>query len=287
MRRLGFATSRVDPDLTADDRLACAPLARAGWRVEPVVWDAAADLDRLDALVLRSCWDYHHQPEAFAAWLDRLGGLGLPVINAPAVCAWNLDKRYLLELRAAGAPVPDTAFVPAGSGALEDAAEALTGERVVVKPTISLNGEDTWLLSRRDVARSAEIRALARRRDLLVQEYVPEITAAGELSFVFLGGEFSHAIRKLPKPGEFRVQVEHGGRRLPCTPTDDQIAQAAAILDRAAGAPLIARVDMVERGDRLLLIELELIDPMLFLGYAPGAPERFAGALLERLARGG
>jgi glutathione synthase/RimK-type ligase-like ATP-grasp enzyme len=270
--RLGFATSREDPALISDDRLACAVLERDGWQVEPVVWDAGADLGGLDALILRSCWDYHRKPEAFGAWLDELRVLPIPVLNPPEICTWNLHKRYLFELASRGVRVPETVLVPRGQPVPD-----VAGERVVVKPAISLNGEDTYLLAPGDPA----VRALGQRVDLLVQEYIPEITEAGELSFVFFGGEFSHAIRKVPRSGEFRVQVEHGGTRLPVRPTEEQIGQATAILQHVDRHLLYARVDVVERGEDLVLIELELIDPMLFLGYAPGAPERFAAAVQQ------
>ncbi len=282
MKRLGFATSRGDPTLTADDLLARGPLEAAGWRLEPVVWDAADDLSGLDALVLRSCWDYHRRPEAFRAWLDRLGRLPIPVLNPPEICAWNLHKRYLLELAALGVEVPATVLVPRGQP-LGEAVERLPGDRVVVKPAISLNGEDTLLLGKGEVAGSPVVRGLVERGDLLLQAYVEEITSAGELSFVFFGGAFSHAVRKVPRPGEFRVQAEHGGARLPAAPSEAAVAEAAAILGRVPGPLLYARVDLVEREGRPVLVELEVLDPMLFLGYAPGAPERFAAAVIDRL----
>lgn len=269
MRRVGFVTSREDPDLTADDRLAIAPLAARGREVVPVRWDAF-DAAGLHAVVLRSCWDYHRAPDAFRAWLESLAALSIPVCNPPAIAAWNLHKGYLLEL---GVAIPRTTIVRRG----EPLREPLDAAELVVKPAISLNGHDTVRTTAAEVA--SVVARLARHGDVLVQEYVPEIERTGELSLVFVGGGFSHAIRKRPAAGEFRVQAEHGGRRERTQASGAHIAWAERLLSGVTADLLFARVDVVERGDELVLMELELIDPMLFLGYADGAPERFADAV--------
>jgi glutathione synthase/RimK-type ligase-like ATP-grasp enzyme len=293
MKRVAFVTFEAGPDLTDDDGLALAPLEALGVSVEPLVWTAPLpEPEAFDALVLRSCWDYHRKPDDFVAWLGRFEGPGPALWNPPALCRWNLNKRYLLDLAAAGVRVPHTRWLPRGSRVSPDEA-ALPGDPpgVVVKPAVSLNGEDTFLFSterRAEIADAAN--AILRERDLLLQAFVPEIFSQGETSLVFFDGAYSHAVRKLPTGGEFRVQAEYGGRREPARPPPEIVERARAALAVAGGpTPLYARVDGVVTEAGFTLIELEVLDPTLFLGFDEGAPGRFAAALGRRLAlpRGG
>lgn len=281
-RRIAFFTSTEDAALTEDDRLALPFLQARGITVVPLVWDAwHGEVDGLDGFVFRSCWDSHRKPRAFDALCQRLEQARAPVWNPPSVVRWNVHKGYLLELAARGIRVPRTHLIRAGSS-LSDLGGflALLGEGMaVVKPAVSLSGHDTSFFSTTDIEGIARaVRALTSTRDVLVQECVDEIKS-GELSFVFYGGEFSHAIRKLPGAGELRVQVEYGGTRQRLTPSGETIAEARRIAEAAPTPLLYARIDVVERHGELILMEYEAIDPMLFLGWSDGAPERWADAL--------
>jgi glutathione synthase/RimK-type ligase-like ATP-grasp enzyme len=283
-RSIAFVTSSEDPDLTPDDRLALAPLEELGTRVVPRVWDdVLPHAEPLDGIVLRSCWDSHLKPERFSSWLGGLAHGAPPVWNPVDVAAWNVDKKYLLALEAEGVAIPRTARIPRGTADVDRALEAIldelaSHEYVVIKPSVSLNGHDTFLVCPRDRDHARRIVG-AIRGDALVQEFLPEIRESGEISFVFFDGRFSHAIVKLPAANDFRVQVEHGGRRAPIDPPHALVVQAEEILARIDTRLLYARVDGVVRGGRLVLMELELIDPMLFLGWSEGAPGRFAKAV--------
>jgi glutathione synthase/RimK-type ligase-like ATP-grasp enzyme len=150
----------------------------------------------------------------------------------------------------------------------------------VVKPAVSASARDTWKATRADAHESeASFRELAAAGDVLVQPFVREVTSDGEWSLLFYGGVYSHAVRKRPRAGDFRVQTAHGGSAVAEEPDARVIAQAREAL-RAAPAPLgellYARVDGCMIGDRFVLMELELVEPELFLGMHPAAADRLA-----------
>ncbi len=296
MQKIGFITSSEDSHLTTDDLRVKEPLRKLGFELFPVSWDefpisqGALQLpDNCAALVFRSCWNYHVKYLEFLSWLQILSAARIPVFNSIEISRWNLHKKYLLELEQKNIPVPRT-FCLRGEDAnfrdfFSQFLAKLPGAELVLKPAISMNGEDTFLLPKTDEKSLVEsIQILqSKRGDVLVQEFLPEIQSVGELSFIFIDGQFSHALRKQAKAGEFRIHVEHGGRREAFQPSPFQIAQAEAIYKSIQEDLLFARVDVVERGDQLILLELEVIDPMLYFGIAPGAETRFAEAIAARI----
>ena len=286
MPRVAFATCAALATLDPDDLLGVRELDRLGVHVEPAVWrDASVDWSRFDLVCLRSCWDYHEAPDDFVRWIESLEAGGMRVWNPPAVLRWNLDKAHLVELAAAGFPVVPTRLVPAGSSVSLSTVLASSGwEHAVVKPTISLSAFDTWRTSRAHApAKESAFRELVERGGVLVQRFQPEILDPGEWSFVFLGGRLSHAVEKRPASGDFRVQSEHGGSIRRIEPSARTIEEAAALLAAAPGPHLYARVDVVPVDGQLVLMELELIDPSLFLSRAEDAPRRLAELIAEAL----
>lgn len=289
MTRIGFATYAGVPEITDDDALAADVLHHRGVHVSPVLWESGGGADGAwEAVVVRSCWDYHLAPERFAAWAGAVEASGTPLLNPAGVVRWNLHKGYLRELQEAGVAVPPTAWIERGGGvSLADVLRERGWERAVVKPAVSLSAYETWRTSAAQAGgepHAGAFAALVAERDVLVQAYVGEVEQGGELSFVFLGGAYSHAVRKRPRPGDFRVQADHGGSREPCAPSAALVAQAEAVVDAVSEPLTYARVDAVEVGGRLVVMELELIDPVLFLAYDPGAPARFADAITRAVS---
>lgn len=289
MKKIGFATYRKIPALTADDLLAAEELRLLGFDVVPIVWDdPTADLRDLAAVVTRSCWDYHLWPDRFRSWLDRLDRSGIRVLNPSAVVRWNMDKRYLRDLAAKGVALPRTVWVEARSG--EDLEALLEGNgfaEAVVKPAISLSAYETWRTSVA-TARSHQdaFERLVSSGGVLVQELVEEVVSRGEISFLFFGGEYSHAVLKRPKSGDFRVQEDFGGSRELFHPPAALVDQARSVLDLVEEPLAFARVDGIAvgaEGGRLCLMELELIDPVLFLAFDKDAPRRFAEVIAGML----
>jgi hypothetical protein len=287
--RIGFATYHSAPALTLDDQVLLAPLRTRGIEVIPFDWQDPTGLPTgLDAIVLRSCWNYHIERPAFEAWLRMLMDQRVPVMNPPGVASWNLHKGYLQELAAQGACVPTTCFVKAGENIqLATLLETLGVDEAVVKPAVSATAYRTWRTSRMLApSQQVEFAALSAERDVLVQAFVPEVLETGEVSLVFIAGVFSHAIRKLPKQDDFRVQQDFGGSRQAFTPSLGLIESARAVVKLVKTPLLYARVDGIEVGDELVLMELEVIDPELYFQLAPAGAERFAEAIATMLTAG-
>jgi glutathione synthase/RimK-type ligase-like ATP-grasp enzyme len=284
---VALATYLGAPELAPDDRLLAAALDRAGVRTTPAVWsDASVDWTTFDAVVIRSCWDYHRRHAEFMAWLDRLDASRCRVLNPTSTVRWNSDKRYLVDLAGRGVPTVPTRIVERGSrAAAADVARAEGWARFVVKPTVSASAYETHALSLPlDASDRAAIERVVARGDALVQPFLEEVTTDGELSLIFFDGVFSHAAIKRTRHGDFRVQTEHGGTVAPIDVTRAIVAEAKASLDVLDDMPLYARVDAVGDERSFRLMELELIEPNVFLAAAQGSADRFARAIVQRLA---
>lgn len=285
--RVALVTCLKVPGLTDDDRLLVPALAGRGAAVEAVVWDdPAADWERFDRLVLRSVWDYHLRPAEFDAWLaDRESG-GAPMWNPPALVRWNAHKAYLRRLAERGVATLDTEWLARGSAAsLGAVMDARGWSDVVVKPAVSASAYRTFRVARRAAdAQQAGLDAILSDGDALVQPFAPEI-ADGEWSLLFFGGAFSHAVRKRPAAADFRVQEELGGRAENEVPDAGVVAQAAGALAAAPGRTAYARVDGIVRGGAFVLMELELVEPVLYLARHPEAAARLAAAVLASSTR--
>lgn len=289
MRQIAFLTFAAMPDLSEDDRLALGPLHSEGFDAVPLPWDSPkANGSSFDALVLRSCWDYHLRAGEFLRALDAWQAQGARLWNPPALVRWNHCKTYLRDLEAQGVDLPPTVWLERGAEAgLLDSIEHRAWPRAVVKPFVSGGAHQTWLTSAADApGHQARFEQLLREGGVLLQAFVEEITTAGEWSFVFFAGAFSHAVLKRPRAGDFRVQESLGGRSDPATPPASLLRHAERVAGLIPGPWLYARVDGVEAKGRLLLMELELIEPALFLGSDPAAPARFARAVRQTLGDG-
>lgn len=257
-------------------------MARLGLQAEPVVWDLPdTQWQRFEAVVIRSCWDYHTRLAEFTTWLDRVEQAGVPVWNPPALLRWNADKVYLRDLAERGIPIVPTRWVSQGEEtSLADVLDAARWPEAVVKPAVSAAAFHTFRVNRADAQAAApRFQALVAARDVLVQVFLPEIERTGEWSFCFFGGIYSHAVVKRPQPGEFRVQEAHGGTAEPAHPGPDLVAQAEAVIAALPGPSVYARVDACQVDGRLRLMELEALEPSLFLDLEPLAPDRFAAAI--------
>ena len=285
MRRICFVTCRTWPDISESDRFVQRALEARGATVEARAWNApGADWDGFDAIVLRSNWDYHFDPDAFLGWLDRLERAGARIWNPPALVRWNLTKGYLLELARAGVPAVATVILEDETRAGIKAVMAARGwSRVVMKPVISASAHDTRLVSGATMDEAvAALASGAIRRPVLVQPFVEEIQTRGEWSLVFIDNEMTHAVLKRPAAGEFRVQPRLGGTVETPAPPDGVWAVARAALAALPVPPLYARIDAVETAAGFQIMEVEVNEPGLFFPYAPAAARRFAEALLRR-----
>jgi glutathione synthase/RimK-type ligase-like ATP-grasp enzyme len=281
-----FITYTSQPAITSDDALAAKALRNHGISVAAQPWDAPSDCR--NPAVLRSCWNYHLNPSAFLSWIHVQEAIGTPFWNHPATVRWNLDKSYLRDLAQRGCPIVPTMFLPRGTEA--DLAWIMAENdwsAAVVKPSVSATAHRTWTTTTQQAAsRQPELDRLLTEHGVLVQKFMPEIQTSGELSLVFFNGAYSHAMKKTAATGDFRVQEEYGGTTIGTIVPANIVEQADRALRTTPGAPhLYARVDGVLSETMFFIMEVELIEPCLYLGTHPQAPARFAAAIAERLSQ--
>lgn len=287
-RPLAFVTAEAFATLYEDDQLAAAALESLGFSVVPLQWKTA-DLQSLasfDAVVVRTPWDWFKHRDEFRAFLRLLAQTRVPVFNDPAVLQAFADKTYLPRLEALGVPVvPTVVLRPDELAKVPSVLEERQWNAAVLKPAFTAGAFDAVRLSRSEVHEQLKtVAQLPAHEQWLLQPFVPEILE-GEWSFLFLDGVFSHAVKKRPKTGDWRVQELHGGTSVAATAPASLIDQATRILKQSAPDTLYARVDAVQVGDALRLMELEVVEPELFFRFEPKAAERFAKGLQRRLAR--
>jgi glutathione synthase/RimK-type ligase-like ATP-grasp enzyme len=282
-RRIVLATSRSDPDLTGSDRLYAEALERRGCAVSVAPWDGSPTaFGGADAVVLRSTWSYYRALDAFRAWTEATAAT-TRLFNSIDLVRWNLRKDYVSKLSAAGVRVPRSYVVPCDVSALERIFAVTGWSHAVVKPATGASGYSVELLEPATLAiQVGGLAEEARTGGVVVQEFLPEI-AQGELSLVYFDGAFSHAVRKRPPPGEFRSNSRYGPTLTAEALPAEVAEQGAACLAVLPGLPLYARVDGVVRDGQLIVIEVEVLEPALFMEFDPPSAERFAAATLRRV----
>jgi len=283
---LVFATCDHQPLIAPDDQPLADALKARGVDVTPIPWTELDPYSVLDAppILLRSTWDYHRVPTMFVTWLQALEDAGRPTWNPPAVARGNVDKIYLKELAAAGIAIPNTRWLDSIDGG---AIDRVLGEegwgRAVLKPRIGATAYGTFLVEHGAVLSDDQLQP-ARASGALLQEVVPEVVDRGEVSLVYMGGTFSHAVLKRAPAGEFRVQKDFGGAVEPTTPSPAAHAFADRVMTTVPSSCLYARVDLVESSPGPLLMELELIEPELYFLIVPEAATRMAELIVAHLS---
>ena len=287
--RAAFLTMQNPGDFVTDFDLCIPPLAALGWDTDLVAWrEPSVDWSRWHAVYICTPWDYLDDPAAFMKVLESIDRSSAILVNDIALVRWTLEKSYLAELESRGAPVvPSSWHEHIDAREIESFFERHGTERVVIKPLVGANAADTfvltWPVSRKLCERLTK---LYRCRRYFVQPYLEAIENEGEYSLFYLGGELSHAIRKKPAKGDFRVQEEHGASIAAIQPSKSLIEISSRIVALVEPPPVYARADFVRgANDRLLLMELELIEPSLYLRTDAGAPRRFARSFDRHVRR--
>ena len=255
-------------------------------QVDAVVWnDQSVNFSDYQYLIFRTTWDYFEQPEQFSAWLEKIAQLGIKTINPISAIRRNQHKFYLKKLQELGVDIIPTVFIEKNSGMDLSTLIPTHWQRVIIKPAVSGGAYLTRLFDRSEIASiAAEYTPIAAERDLLIQPFMPEIQQQGELSLLFFGGEFSHAVLKRPSAGEFRVQSQFGGNYRAIEVSEELIAIAMQIIAAFGGELVYARVDGIIAEGKFLLMELELIEPDLYFDYDKNAKKRYVAALEAALA---
>src|SRR4051812_35061671 len=257
-----------------------AALIAAGATVEPIAWTEARDLSGFDVIVPLVAWGYHVDYPRWLVFLDQAEAAHWRVINPPPLLRWNGDKAYLAELAERGvSTVPTLAVESCCDADLEEARRRFGGEWLVVKPPVSASAAGTHRLAPND-----DLPADSRGRPMIIQPMIEEIARTGEFSLMLFGGEYSHAVVKRPKSGDFRVQEPHGGVTMPCkAPPAGAVKLAQQALAEAPAEATYARVDIVPDDQGVLrIMELELIEPSLFLDHAPDGGAAFTRSIIAQ-----
>lgn len=253
-------------------------LSAAGAEVEPVAWTEAGDLSDYDLVVPLVAWGYHLDYPRWLELLDRAEAGDWPLVNPPTLLRWNGDKAYLAELDGRGiSTVPTLAVEACCDADLEEARRHFDCEWLVVKPPVSASASGTHRLCPND-----DLPADGRHRPMIIQPLIEEIARTGEFSLMLFDGEYSHCVVKRPRSGDFRVQPHLGGVTLPskAPPGAEELARAA--LAAAPAKAAYARVDIIPDDDGVLrIMELELIEPALFLDHAPDGGAAFTRSILS------
>jgi len=282
MKHCAFLTLCERGDFVIDDEHAIEPLAELGWKVSTVSWrQEEIPWKAFDAVVIRSTWDYWNDVPAFLRALkeiDRQTRLANPL----KIVRWNLHKTYLADLEKRGVGIVPTLWPErVQPGSFAACSEQLQSDALVIKPVVGANGDRAFRVSAADEpGRLQEISRCFADRRALVQRFMPHILDEGEYSLFYFNGEFSHAILKVPAASEFRSQEERGAEVHSVIPEKRLLHRGRLALGAIATVPLYARIDFVrdETGD-FVIMELELIEPSMYLRTDPGAPMRFARAI--------
>jgi len=283
-----YVAAMAEPDdwylgnILADDGLLQAGLAGRGLTSVRVDWaDPAIEWSAFRCAVFRTTWDYFERLDEFRSWLADVAGR-TRLCNDRDTVTWNIDKHYLADLERRGVPVVPSRFVERGTTTpLGEVLAASGWDEAVIKPCVSGAARHTYRVNAASAGRiDAIVRPLLAVEAFLVQPFLPDVVATGEDTLVVIDGHFTHALRKRAKPGDFRVQDDHGGTVHDCRPSAAQKELAEAAMAACPRRPAYGRVDMVRDGaGRHVVMELELVEPELWLRRHPPAAAALAAAI--------
>jgi glutathione synthase/RimK-type ligase-like ATP-grasp enzyme len=285
-KRCAYLTMDDFGDFVSDAGLSFMPMAELGWEVEMVPWRREVDWNDYGLVYICSPWDYQNDVDGFVAVLERIETSSAKLVNCLELVHWNLEKDYLRDLEKRGAGIVPSLFHDTfDEREIGGWFAAHRSDRVVVKPLVGAGADHIFVLTDPvpdDVTR--QLRQTYASRPFFVQPFMERVQSEGEYSTFFFNGEYSHAILKRPKAGDFRSQEEHGADIMSVEASQDLIDTARDVVALVEPLPVYARADFVrDDNDRLLVMELELTEPSLYFRTAPGSAARFVRALTSSL----
>ena len=284
--KIALLTCEKLPDLNPEDQKIIPALAQHNIESSAVIWsDKTVNWTDFDYLIFRNTWDYFEKETEFKLWLDHIEKLGIKTLNPIEVIKQNIHKFYLREMEQQGITILPTLFIDKTDHL--DLAKRIPShwKKAVIKPAFSAG---SYLTEVFEVANSTEINqqyaAIALEKELLVQEFMPQIQTLGETSFIFFNKKFSHAVNKKPVDGDFRVQSLFGGIYTLVHPSQDLIQKAQKVVDTFKEDLLYARVDGILIDQELYLMEVECIEPDLYFNLSENSLERFVASIVKLIA---
>lgn len=283
-----YVTLQVDDEynrnVMLEDQLVITELINRGLRVKKVAWsDPHFDWSSTKYALFRTTWDYAERFAEFADWLMEVS-IKTRLINSYDIISWNLDKHYLADLERAGVNTVKTHFIEVNdTRTLAEIHKELGWEHTVLKPSISAAAKDTYQLTTADLtSHEAVFKELISQESMMLQPFQKSVMERGELSLMVVAGEYSHAVLKIAKAGDFRVQDDFGGTVHDYEPTTQEIELALKAANAYDSKPLYARVDMIDDNNgNPAISELELMEPEMWFRKKPEAAEKLAKAVVE------
>ena len=259
-------------------------LESKGLNITKEIWnDEKVNWETYDLAIIKSPWDYFDLIEDFNNWLTKLERKNIRVLNSIDIIKWNTNKHYLLDIEQAGLKVTPSIFVTKGDKInLNEYFDKFDTEKIIVKPVVSGGSKNTFKVTAANADEINEkLKSLLEIEDFIIQPFLTEIEENGELSFLFFNGKFSHALLKKAAKGDFRVQATFGGTVHPQNPSQELIETVQKYIDQFAKGCLYGRVDGAIVNNEFILMELELIEPFLFLDTNEKALENYYDALMK------
>lgn len=265
-----------------EDRLVIEALEAQGYAVSRKSWsDPEFDWSTTRAVIFRTTWDYFDRFEEWKSWLDHTSKL-TQMINPHELIQWNMDKHYLGDLEKKGINIPPTRYIEVGEETdLSQLIDETGWKDCILKPCISGAARHTYRLNSKNLDDHEVIfQQLIAKEAMMLQPFQKNIVEKGEVSLMVMGGKYTHAVLKVAKPGDFRVQDDFGGTVQLYDPSPEEIAFAEKVVLACQPRPVYARIDIIrDNNEQLALIELELIEPELWFRLYPKAAEVLAKAL--------
>lgn len=282
MRKVAFLTMDDLDGFVCYDDLLIEPLNKLGWTVEKVSWRKLnVNWNVFNAVIVRSTWDYQTDHLKFLKVLEEIDRSDAHLENSLPVLKWNMNKSYLHDLEQKDVLIPHTLWEKSFNDVnAYKYFDLLNTDEIIIKPNISGNADNTFRIRRDEIINYIpSLEGVFRNREFMVQPFMKNIIDEGEYSLFYFGGEYSHAILKIPKEKDFRVQEEHGGILKSIIPSEQLLGNASFVLAKIDPLPLYARIDLVRTEDnQFALMELELIEPSLYFNMDKESPQRFAHA---------
>jgi glutathione synthase/RimK-type ligase-like ATP-grasp enzyme len=277
LKKLGILTDENNPNLIPSERGLDNTFSKLNIQNDVIIWDQV-DWSQYENILIRSPWDYAQKNKLFINKLEQAVSLGINIIHDIDIINWNMDKSYLIELGAKMNVVPTISLDKLSLDLVDNYFEKL-GSTLVVKPKIGAGGKNTFKVSRENIDQLKVLIGQA----LLVQPFIDSIKSQGEYSFIFFDGVFSHAVLKTAVNDEFRIQQEYGGKTIAYEPASDEVDEIKFMLSQLNLKTIYARVDVVRHDHKFFLMELELIEPELFLPFGQNSAAKFVKAVSKYL----
>jgi glutathione synthase/RimK-type ligase-like ATP-grasp enzyme len=281
--KIAILTCQKLPDLTKNDQLLIPALAKVTITATAVIWDdKSVDWTNFDYLIFRNTWDYFEKEAEFNLWLEHIEQLGIKTLNPIAIIKKNKHKFYLREMEKQGIKILPTIFIDKTDQLDLDKSMPSHWKKAVIKPAFSAGSYQTEVFESIDIQKiNTCYKEVASEKELLLQEFMPEIQTLGETSIIFFNKKFSHAVNKKPIAGDFRIQVQFGGQYTLVQPSAELVEKAQQIVNTFDGELLYARVDGIVINNELHLMEVECIEPDLYFNLSEGSLERFVSAIVD------